>query len=294
MNVFVSIVVPLYNKENTIKKTIDSILNQTYKNFELIIVDDGSTDKSVDIVKSYNSPKIRLYQKQNGGPSAARNYGVNKSYGDWIIFIDADDVFYPNSISYLIEPINSNNKLDIVCGKFNIIFGTSIRPSNYSNFCGIVPNNKKDKWVFYEKCLPRTGTAIIRKSILLKYPFDECLRRFEDLSVIYKWVKDSNIYIIPQIVFDYHYDQGCASKPLKDYNLDYIFHMDFSSATFWEKCSLGRLYSEGLRCYPNKASELKLMYLKWNRFRFYNMIIILVRKPINFINRFRYYHCNNK
>ena len=80
----ISVIIPLYNKENIINQCVDSILSQSFENFELIIVNDGSTDNSLEIVKSIHDDRIRIIEQKNGGPSKARNTGVKKANGDWI------------------------------------------------------------------------------------------------------------------------------------------------------------------------------------------------------------------
>lgn len=90
----ISVVIPLYNKEPIIKKTLNSVLSQDYSDFEVVVVDDGSTDNSVAIVESIAGPRIRLIKQENGGPSKARNTGVKNAKGDWIVFLDADDELF--------------------------------------------------------------------------------------------------------------------------------------------------------------------------------------------------------
>lgn len=87
----ISIVVPLYNKEGHIGKTLDSILDQIYKEFEVLVVDDGSTDASADVVRSYTDHRIQLIQTSNQGVSSARNKGIEAAKGQWVAFLDADD-----------------------------------------------------------------------------------------------------------------------------------------------------------------------------------------------------------
>ncbi|MDF1673837.1 MAG: glycosyltransferase family 2 protein [Vicingaceae bacterium] len=94
----VSILIPLYNAEKYISATIDSILNQNYNNIEIVIVDDGSTDNSLSIVKEYQSDKIKIISQQNLGGCAARNKAFKNSTGDYIIFFDADDLMYKDKI----------------------------------------------------------------------------------------------------------------------------------------------------------------------------------------------------
>lgn len=88
-----SIIIPLYNKRNSLRNCIQSVLNQTYKNFELIVVDDGSTDGCQEIVKEFEDSRIRFERKENGGVSSARNRGVQLARNPWIAFLDADDIW---------------------------------------------------------------------------------------------------------------------------------------------------------------------------------------------------------
>lgn len=89
----ISVVIPLYNKECSISATLQSVLNQTYADFEIVVVDDGSTDNSADIVSAYNDKRIRLIRKTNGGVSSARNEGILAAKGEYIAFLDGDDIW---------------------------------------------------------------------------------------------------------------------------------------------------------------------------------------------------------
>lgn len=93
---FVSVVIPLYNKQESIYNTVDSILTQTFTDFELVIVNDGSTDNSLEIVKSIEDSRIVIVDKPNGGVSSARNAGIEKATSEWVSFIDADDYWDPH------------------------------------------------------------------------------------------------------------------------------------------------------------------------------------------------------
>ena len=89
----ISVVIPLYNKEKQIAKTLQTVLNQTYQNFEIVIVNDGSTDGSVEEVLRISDSRIRLVNQENGGVSAARNRGIDEAKGEYIAFLDADDLW---------------------------------------------------------------------------------------------------------------------------------------------------------------------------------------------------------
>lgn len=111
----ISVVVPCYNAFNTIGRCFNSILSQDYKNIELIVVDDGSTDLSLKIIKNYMAKdnRIKLICQNHGGPNAARGLGVQKATGDYIMFVDSDDFIDDNAISILVEAVDGGN-VDIV------------------------------------------------------------------------------------------------------------------------------------------------------------------------------------
>ena len=111
-NVFFSVIIPLYNKEKYIKRAINSVLKQTFQNFEIIVVNDGSTDNSLSIVKNKKDKRIRIFNQKNLGVSNARNKGIKKSKGKYIALLDADDKFLKNyleTISKLIIKYPNNN-----------------------------------------------------------------------------------------------------------------------------------------------------------------------------------------
>lgn len=106
----ISIIVPVFNKENYLRKCLDSILNQDYQNFELIVINDGSTDSSKIICEEYaaNTDKIILVHKENGGVSSARNIGLQKAKGEWITFVDGDDYISKNYLNVVLDKEDSD------------------------------------------------------------------------------------------------------------------------------------------------------------------------------------------
>ena len=98
----VSVIIPVYNRAQYIKDCLDSVINQTYKAYEIIVVDDGSTDNLREILVPYMD-KIQYIYKQNGGPSSARNAGTKVSNGEYIAFLDADDMWLPEKLELQIE-----------------------------------------------------------------------------------------------------------------------------------------------------------------------------------------------
>ena len=102
----ISIIIPLYNKEKYIKKCIESVLLQSITDFEIVIVDDGSTDNSIAIIKSFKNERIHIIRQRNQGPSKARNTGLKNASGEWILFLDADDILIPGSLETFLKLIH--------------------------------------------------------------------------------------------------------------------------------------------------------------------------------------------
>ena len=100
MNPKISVIVPVYNVEKYLRRCIDSILAQTFSDFELLLIDDGSKDSSGEICEEYagKDARIRVFHRQNGGVSTARNLGIDKAKGEWIYFVDSDDVVLPSAL----------------------------------------------------------------------------------------------------------------------------------------------------------------------------------------------------
>ena len=107
----VSIIVPVYNVEKYLRECLDSILNQTFKDFELILIDDGSKDKSGEICDEYAKvhSNITVVHQNNQGQAAARNNGVKISEADWIMFVDSDDVIHPDLLQFLYKAATESN-----------------------------------------------------------------------------------------------------------------------------------------------------------------------------------------
>ena len=112
----ISIIVPVYNVDSYLSSCLNSLLNQTYPDIEIICVDDGSTDRSREILKQYESKyeKIKVFTKPNGGPSSSRNFGIAKAKGDFVCFVDADDELLPESIERLYNGVKLGNVLAAV------------------------------------------------------------------------------------------------------------------------------------------------------------------------------------
>jgi glycosyltransferase involved in cell wall biosynthesis len=116
-----SVAIPLYNKANFIQNCLESILKQTHKEFEVILVNDGSTDGCETVVEKFQDSRIRLVHQENKGASAARNKAISLAKHEWIALIDADDYWYPNHLEELQNTIEQFPRADVVCNNYEIL-----------------------------------------------------------------------------------------------------------------------------------------------------------------------------
>lgn len=123
MNPLVSVVVPVYNVEKYLSVCVDSLLRQQYKNIEIFLIDDGSTDSSGEICDKYSSKyqNVKVFHKNNSGLGYTRNYGLKRISGEYVTFVDSDDYVENDLIQKLIEPVLLNHSVDGVIGGFTKI-----------------------------------------------------------------------------------------------------------------------------------------------------------------------------
>jgi glycosyltransferase involved in cell wall biosynthesis len=118
INPLFSIICPLYNKASYISETIDSVLSQTNQDWELIIIENGSVDGSIECVKKFVDDRIKLIISSKRGPGSARNHGIMNALGEWILFLDADDLINPDYLANQLNFANRNPEADIIVGKW--------------------------------------------------------------------------------------------------------------------------------------------------------------------------------
>ncbi len=202
----ISVIIPLYNKELSIGRTIESVLKQTYTNFELIVVDDGSTDHSASVVERIVDNRIRLIKKTNGGVSSARNKGVEEAEYDWVAFLDGDDLWHEDYLLEVSKVIVKQIDIEAIATGFATIHkdgtikksrvATSSRPVNYF---------KATKELGYN--ILNMSTFCTKKNSLLSIGmFSEHLTHGEDMEVFEKLARRGDIWIIDKVLSYYVMD----------------------------------------------------------------------------------------
>lgn len=233
---FLSLIIPIYNKEKYIDKCLESILCQSFQDFELVVVDDGSTDGSVEKIKAFDDNRIHLFCRSNSGVSCARNYGILNARGEYIVFIDSDDYIDEDFVETLHQMWNQHSDSDVFlyglkkCDKNGNVLG-----KYYSEVSGF--QNWDD---FYRTFMIEQGrkgvygyvsTKMIRRKFLNRHNirFDENIRLAED----YNFYLD--VFMKRPVIFfsnycGYNYVQEVENSSFQQRNIDY-----FSLIRIWMK-----------------------------------------------------------
>jgi len=209
----VSVIIPAYNAGKYISETIKSVLKQTYSNIEIIIVDDGSTDDTVEKVNKFND-KVTLLTQKNKGVSCARNNAVSIAKGCWLAFIDADDLWLENKLELQINKLNKLNKLKWSHTN-SFYFG-----ENQSGFVTRSDLTKQYSGQVFSKLIINnfitTSTIIIKKELFLIHGgFDETLPALEDWQLWMNIAKSEPIHYIKEPLAHYRVYTGSTSRKVR-------------------------------------------------------------------------------
>ena len=267
MNKKISVVIPVYKCEDTISKCIESILNQSYKNLEVILIDDGSPDNSGKICKEYSKRdnRVKVIHKKNGGVSSARNLGIDEATGDYITFIDSDDTLELEAFEVLINEI-SNNNLDLIM--FGMKFDYYIQGRLVKSDIKVIENNlmfkdgniKNEFFNLYNSnYLSSSCNKLIRLDLIKNnnIRFNEKLTIYEDLEFVIRTLFSTRrIMATKEWFYNYRNEllNGGFNKRTKN---DYIKNFDVLNDTLWK-------YSD----YIKMKSEEEIRHLKGLSFRY--------------------------
>lgn len=246
----ISIVVPVYNTEKYLEECVSSILLQTFKDFELILVNDGSVDKSAEICNrvAREYEQIRVFHQQNAGVTRARAKGVQEAYGEWICFVDSDDTLPVDALEKLNEATEDDT--DIVVGFMETIL-------------------QQDKWIdifSYRKCCisgeridPGPVAKLFRKSLFDSFVFDMSRQIVmgEDMlmNIRLSFMTEKDIRFVLRKVYNYRrHDDSCVARFLPTWEYEQVYHQE-------RLCSIPE--NERLRympaCIQNRLNALNLL-----------------------------------
>jgi len=220
-NPIVSIIVPAYNAEKYITETIQSVLDQTFTDWELLVIDDGSKDSTAKIVKSFSDTRIILIQQENGGVSSARNRGIDISKGKYITFLDADDAIPDFSIGDRVNYLDNHNDIDAVHGNISIRDETLqyeskfYRPFSYQNLLKM--SLHLDNRMFF------TPGYMIRKDKLDNMRFKEGMTHAEDVLFLITLCSHNITFgYIPKTMYHYRVTNISAMSNMEGWRQGYF------------------------------------------------------------------------
>ena len=248
----ISVIMPIYNGERYVEESIGSVLKQSYGDFELILVNDGSTDKSLEICEKFQKidKRIKIITQNNQGLSAARNTGIDYAKGEYLLFFDADDILHSEALEIMYAQTEGNRK--------------SIVVSHYSKFVGHITESKEE-----EKCkvIEYTKETYMEEIYLLKKNTYACFtlipkglmddirfprgKYFEDMATMYKVVfKTEKIIYIDRILAWYRQHEGSIVSFMNEKKAkDYIEAVDTMCEYINERIPYLTEQSKVIRCY---------------------------------------------
>lgn len=235
----ISVIIPVYNRENIIASVVDSVVSQSYSAWELLLIDDGSTDSTAEICKKYvtQDRRVRYYHKDNGGVSAARNYGIREARGNFIVFLDSDNYLMDDTLEKLNNAITGEKDVDFVVYGFNTSPSSKWIPTEQENELVIARQVIREKYLpthfnIYAQDKHFLTNFVWNKAYRASFLkvngilFDESRRTWEDgVFVINCLDKANKILVIPDSIYNAYCSQPTdhlSSKLYVDQVLQYI------------------------------------------------------------------------
>jgi glycosyltransferase involved in cell wall biosynthesis len=265
----VSIVIPVYNAEKYIEKTLESVFNQSFTDYEIIVVDDGSTDNTPNILKKYGDKITYIRQRNSGGPSSPRNKAIKNAQGEYIALFDSDDLMFKDKIQTDVNILKNNPDISLVFSNFIVLEDEKpwsfswFEKENVKEIMASIPKKKIGPKVYrferpiYKEILQNnfigTSTVVLRKKDILEVGlFDKSLFGVEDRDMWLKFSKSGKIFAMNADASSYY---RLLNNSLSRQTKHLISRIDFYSRLL--KDNLG---VENKRIVRNRIGELYLQY----------------------------------
>nr|BAP91647.1 glycosyl transferase family 2 [Phormidium sp. KS] len=209
----ISVIIPAYNSERTIQATIESVLQQTFSDFELIIVDDGSTDKTLEIVSSFKDARIKVFSYSNAGGAVSRNRGFSHSSGEFIAFLDADDLWTPDKLELQLKALQDNPEAAVAYSWLDAIdeAGKFLREGNHR-----MENGNIFAKLFLIPFVESGSNPLIRRQAFIDVGgFDESLTASQDYDLYLRLAARYNFVVVPSAQVLYRISSNSMSANVR-------------------------------------------------------------------------------
>ena len=205
----ISVIIPVYNSEKTIQETLKSVLNQTFSDFEVIVINDGSQDSTLDIISSIQDSRIKVFSYPNAGISASRNRGISQASGEFIAFLDHDDLWTPDKLESQLRALQENPQAAVAYSWTDLIDEASQFIKPYSHLS--VTGNVHEK-LLVSNFLKTASNPLIRKEALIQLGgFDQSICGPEDWDLFLRLAAHYHFVAVPRPQVLYRMITGSAS-----------------------------------------------------------------------------------
>jgi glycosyltransferase involved in cell wall biosynthesis len=250
----ISVIIPTYNRQSEILRAVESVIQQTVKPFEIIVIDDGSTDNTKNTlypVKEY----IRYIKTENNGVSSARNRGILESKGDWVGFLDSDDTWLPQKLQYQLDVISKSKSLVCFCGSadekgrqldgLNII-DPSLKHGNHQDY---PPGDCR--FFIHQKHLMLPSLLVEKKALMKAGLFDELLKVAEDTKLIYRLTLENGFSVINKNLVSVCRERNTPglsdTQDIKNAYIRYNCYIQVQAEAYWKVFRTSKLAAKIIR-----------------------------------------------
>lgn len=283
MKPFFSIIIPLYNKEKLIEATLSSVFNQNFTNFEVIIIDDGSTDNSFSMASNFKDDRIEIFRQKNRGAAVSRNTGINLSNGKFIALIDGDDIWHPNHLDELKLQMELFPKAGLYCNNYEILHNkNTIREACFNFTYANKPLILEDyfKASIINPVAWTSAVGFSKEKFESLNGFNPALEIAEDLDLWNRFALNYKVSFNPKVTMLYKFNvENSLSKEEKN-DIRYSFINNYKEEEIKNpslKLYLDKnRYAVALRCKMNKELKLFKKLKKEINFRNLNFKQILL------------------
>lgn len=209
----VSVVLPVHNRAGVLPRAIQSVLDQELREFELIVIDDGSTDESARLAEAVDDSRVRVIRlDENCGGNVARNEGIRAANAPLIAFLDSDDCYLPEKLASVVAAFELEPKLDLLVDSFMKVQPPGSRKSEVIHRNPVIDDRELFRRALFTRQLWKATPAItVKRDVALKSPFDESLRRLQDFDFLIRASEFANCASTDQVLWIKYWDAGAIS-----------------------------------------------------------------------------------
>lgn len=230
----ISVVMPVFNRAERVPRAVASVLEQDYSDFELVIVDDASTDGTVAAIEVFHDPRIRLLrQPENRHAAAARNRAIREARSDLIAFIDSDDEYLPHKLGFLVDYFQRNPNIDALLDSFTVTYPSHMRRQDAARVNPVLTDNEQILAGVYARRISKATPALSarRQALLDAGLFDETLGRRQDFELVVRLTRSCRCATTDQVLWRKHWTDGAITSQLRT-RMDAILAMCARDPTY--------------------------------------------------------------